>query len=139
MKESILQHQFSVLILKPEFTLLSDDQQQQIWESIREVVGPNILDQTQTILTKSQAEDLWDNVRSYPWSESYYERMAGSVVTAIILEGQDKAKAVKSELRSRFRPQIYALTSQVNAGFEVDIFHGSDPGQERREVKILGI
>ncbi len=139
MKESILQNQFSVLILKPEFTLLPNEQQQQIWYNLHEVAGANILDQVQTVLTRSQAEDLWNNVIHYPWSGSYYDRIAGSAITAIILEGQTRAKTVKLELRSRFRSQISALTSQINAGFEADIFHGSDPGQERREVKILRI
>lgn len=139
MKESILQRPFSILLIKPEFMLLPRGQQQQIWNGLTEITGPNILDRIQTIITRNQAEILWENVRSYPWSGSYYDKMSGACITTIILDGQERAKTAKLELRSRFRPQISVLTSQINAGYEADIFHGSDPGKEKQEAMILGI
>ena len=139
MKESILRSQFSVLVLKPEFMLLSCEQQQQIWDNLKEISGPNILDQVQKKLSKSQAIKMWNNIHHYPWSGNYYEQMCRSTVTVVILEGQDRAKTTKHELRSRFSPEITELTNRINAGYKADIFHGSDPGQEKREVKILRI
>ena len=121
MKESILQRPFSILLIKPEFMLLPNEDQQQIWYSLTEIAGPNILEQTQTTITRNQAEILWENVRSYPWSRIYYDKMSGACTTTIILDGQERAKTAKLELRSRFRPQISLLTTQINEGYEADI------------------
>jgi hypothetical protein len=139
MKEHILRAEFSLLILKPEFMLMPGEDQERVWENIRTFAGPNILERTQTTLTRKKAESLWENVGHYPWSANYYSLMDGANITAIIFAGQQRAKDTKLEMRSRFSNEIIALTQQINAGFQADIFHGSDPGSEKREIKILGI
>lgn len=139
MTEKLLSIPFSLLILKPEFMLLPEQDRDRIWQNLGTVVGPNLLESHTVRMQRAQAVTIWKNIAAYSWSNNYYDFMTDKDVSVLAIQGENKALQVKTELRSIFAPEINHLTAIVGGGYSADIFHGSDAGNQLLEAKTLGI
>jgi hypothetical protein len=139
MQENLRKRSMSLLLIKPEFFLLSRDDQEKIQTTLSEKLNGNVLERHTIMLPLDQARSIWSNIQHHSWSTGYYQSMVSAPCIILVLDGDDRALTVRNAMREEFRSQIKNLTTRIGGGFQADIFHGSDPGRGERELKILGL
>lgn len=128
-----IKNDYSLVLLKPECNQCLDIQEQFLAIAWGSIIMSRIL-----ILDKNRAKMLWEkSVNRYAWAENYYEAMSGEV-HIYVLDGRETGKKVKKEFRNRMSEVIVRLTERCGKGFSLDLIHASDPGDEHRELAILG-
>lgn len=129
-----VQNDYSLVLLKPECSQCDG-----IREQFVAIAGESVIMSRALTLDKNSARMLWEkSVNHYAWAECYYEAMSGQV-HIYILDGRETGKRVKIEFRNKMRDLIAQLTEKCGKGFSLDLIHASDPGNEHRELAILGM
>lgn len=127
--------EYSVVLLKPECWRCEGRDLKRQFESLAE---EQIVASQEMNLDIDTAQELWANVQKYPWAQSYYKAMAGRV-QVYILKGEESGLKVKREFREMNAELIKCLTEDCQDGFSPDLIHASDPGEQQREIEVLGL
>jgi len=130
----------SVLLLKPEISLLELDEQTRLTQLIEAhfaLYGEPVF-VFPVFIDRETAEKLWQrDVEQYPWAESYYEHMTSSTSVAVILVGQESASSLKRKIRTEMADSIARIKKVLCSDFNSDIVHGSDPNDGLLELQTF--